>query len=192
MLTTRWTRETWYLAGACLLAALAGCGGGRASLPGPDGDVGAAVAAGPNDPRGVPPALSNVPSPPADAGTARDAGTPEAPSKLPDVGAGPDVLVNLAEVSEVARTDASAPREAAADSAPDVLPAVPDASPDLLPDLVGSDLPAAEAGREVGREAAPACPQSCFVGCNVGCGVGNQCVSCATCTCEVVTGNCHC
>ena len=44
---------------------------------------------------------------------------------------------------------------------------------------------------EAGKEAA-VCPTTCFTGCYNGCGSNGQCKACATCTCEVVTGACHC
>ena len=50
----------------------------------------------------------------------------------------------------------------------------------------------AEVGREVGADTRLACSAACFVGCNIGCGADGQCQACATCTCDVVSGSCHC
>lgn len=71
-------------------------------------------------------------------------------------------------------------------------------------DLVSTSRP--EARAESGTEGAPdlvtdrrevgpdvrKCAAECFAGCNVGCGPGGQCQACATCTCSVETGVCHC
>lgn len=84
--------------------------------------------------------------------------------------AGPDVV----EASFERAREVGGP-EAGPEARPEAGPeARPDVGPDLLPDL------------------APACPAWCSGGCYVGCAADGQCRSCATCTCDVASGTCHC
>lgn len=55
--------------------------------------------------------------------------------------------------------------------------------------------PGPEAGREAGPEVGPearGCDPACMVGCNVGCSASGACLACATCSCDVTSGQCHC
>ena len=105
----------------------------------------------------------------------------------PDAGSAPDLVV---------QGDA-APRVDAQVLLKDALVAV-DAGTDLTPPgpEAGREAGAGpEAGPEAGREAGPeakTCAPACKEGCNIGCRDDGQCVSCATCSCDVVTGSCHC
>jgi hypothetical protein len=179
----------------------AGCGGGGHTAP-DSGIAPAGASPSASDPRGMPPSESSSPSPAPDARpTAGDAGgtVDLDPGRLPPTEAGvlPDLLAPADTRPASAETFPSL-----ADSGPEAgsarLDAPPDATADLLradlffPDLPRADLSPPEAGREAGAELRPPCPQSCLEGCGVGCGAGGQCQTCATCTCEVVTGSCHC
>jgi len=150
----------------------------------------------PSDPRVGPPALSNSPSPRSDA---RVASAEVFFDVLPPTtGAGPTVASEAgAETApegsaEVGKDLLADLMPAPADTGQEVRSALPEVAPDLATDPRAPDREMPEAGREVAPDTRVACLQSCFEGCNVGCGAGNQCVSCATCTCEVVTGSCHC
>jgi len=101
----------------------------------------------------------------------------------------PDLLPDVRSLAEVGV-------EAAADTSPIV---VSDASPEI-----GREVSTPEAGPELqvspdlrpvlpetGPEAKKCAPE-CNTGCNVGCRADGQCQACATCTCEVASGTCHC
>lgn len=149
-------------------------------LQGRDGDVGAAPGGPSRGPAGSIAADAMVPQPDASV-----ADVPPADQRA----ASPDLS------PESAAPDVRSPAEAGAEVMVDVVAiVVPDsgidvgreAGPDLttLPDL-RSVLP--EAGPEAKK-----CASECFTGCNIGCRSDGQCQACATCTCEVASGTCHC
>jgi hypothetical protein len=94
-----------------------------------------------------------------------------ADSRTP-VDIGVEMSADVADVADVAEVG----REV---SSPEAGPEL-QVSPDLRPVLP-----------EVGPEAKKCAPE-CNTGCNVGCREDGQCQACATCTCEVASGTCHC
>jgi len=143
--------------------------------------------------------------------TGVDAGEPKEMGGSPSRGrVGTDASVGV----DVGSPDSSTDVFGRSDTSADLMGTVPDLRPDLLSNL-GTDLlsdlspdlvvlpdlqadtlistPDIQSSKvEAGKEAAATCPSSCFEGCYNGCGSDGQCKSCATCTCEVVTGLCHC
>lgn len=116
-------------------------------------------------------------------------------------------VVADASVSDVLPQILPADARSQAEFAPDLFDQVPDALvrvdlreiPDSLADaqISRSDtqisIPDVQSSvPDVGKEVAGTCSASCFQGCYSGCGSDGQCKACPTCTCEVVTGICHC
>ena len=83
-------------------------------------------------------------------------------------------------------------------SLPDLLAVadtLPKGAPDVRADVGAPDLLALPDLRSALPEAGPEalkCSPLCNTGCNIGCRSDGQCTACATCTCEVASGTCHC
>ena len=120
-----------------------------------------------------------------------DAGDPSRGWVGCDASTVPDVSVPDASKEALVRVDGSGIEVTASpDLGSDTLAMVPDVVPPR--DVVPPTPDAIASYPDAGKEAAMACPTECFQGCYTGCGSNGQCKSCATCTCEVVTGLCHC
>ena len=169
-----------------LLVLLVGCA--REGLVGVDAGAGGSTP------------LRRGPASPADAlvvpGVGPEAGA-EASTSETSVAAGPEGSPEAGrEVGPEAGSEPGpeAGREAGAEPGPEAGREV-GAEPGPEVGREAGPEPAPEVGRPAGPEAGPevrACDPACMVGCNVGCSASGACLSCATCTCDVTSGQCHC
>jgi len=132
----------------------------------------------------------------ADATPSTDSESPAVDQRPSDAGAGSaDLGTDRVPLADLLTPPADSRPDAFASGTEVGLDAKIDSSPEVGGSIdVRADL--REAGPEAGPEAKPdlpkVCPASCYQQCGIGCNAQGSCMACATCSCDVVTGICHC